>query len=362
MYSRLRGVLAAGMLAVWSAGPVAAQTASGEPRQIVVRLAEELFAPLIERPIDEVLPVDEEILGVQAVGQARVVGEPDLVLADDPAQATFRVTVTGTVVSQTVGRKGPVKIHSTSTTAFTATKRVSFQPGRGFVGNPAEIEAQSSSQTDRIVPDRRGVLGRAIERRAWRRVDESRAEVNQIVQAKAEVKIREAFDRLLDARLARLNRRVDQRYLVAALLGGEKTPHYRCATRDGSLVIVASADPPAGDGRGDGRIFEPLAALRSQPPVQVWVAESVIGERLAAALRGVDLARQLWAGAAGGQPAPATSAADSSPSRRTYDFSAIGNWIVLHADGPTSIDTASPAAAEIGLTSAGPPADSAGGQ
>ena len=232
-------VVAHGALA-WCTAADAIRSLEPPPRQIVVRLSGELLAPLIERPIDEVQAVDEEILDARAIGQAHVNGQPRLTLADDPAAAAFRVTVTGTIVSRTVGRKGPVQIHSQSETRFTATKRVVFEPGRGFVGEPADITAETTSQTNAIKPDRGGVVGRVIERRAWARVTESREQVNQIVQARAEAKIRESFDRLLDARLARLNRRVDQGYLIAAVLGGNDKLSYRCSTQGGSLIVAAS--------------------------------------------------------------------------------------------------------------------------
>jgi hypothetical protein len=295
-------------------------------RQIVICLSDELFAPFIERPIDELHPVDEDILGVRAVGQARVVGQPKLVLDDDPGRATFRVTIEGTVQTQTVGRKGPVEIHSSSKTSFSATKRVTFQPGCGFVGEPAQIEAKTTSQTERIEPDRRGILGRAIERRAWRRVAESRAEAERIVQAKAEVRIREAFDRLLEARMARVNRRVDQRYVIGALLGGHQAPCYQCWTRGGSLVITASADRHS----SESPAVDQLAFATQDPPVQVWVHEGVVGDRLAAVLRGVDLARRMLGHLAAAIPAADASAVRSRPSG-AYDFSAVGDWIVVHA-------------------------------
>lgn len=360
MYSRLRGVLAAGMLIGWLACPVVADPgpAGPLPRQIVVQLSEGLFAPLIERPIDELHPVDEEILGVRAVGQARVVGQPVVEMVDDPQRASFQVTITGTVATQTVGRKGPVEMHSSSTTEFTATKRVSFQPGRGFVGEPAAIEAKTSTQTDRIEPDRRGILGRAIARRAWRRVGESRAEVNQIVQARADVKIRQAFDRLLEARLARLNRRVDQRYLIAALLGGDQPPHYQCCTWDGALVIAASAEAP----QDSGSPGERLATSIPQSPVQVWFHDEVVDQRLAAVLRGIDLARRTWEQLTLLNADARVPALPNRP-RRMYDFAVVGNWIVVRADGPTpSSPMHQDAATPVGLTASGTSPESAGGQ
>ncbi len=346
------------------------------PRQIVVRLSGELFAPLIERPIDEVQAVDEEVFGARTLGQAHVSGHPQLTLVDDPAAACFRVTVTGKIVSRTVGRKGPVQIHGQSETRFTASKRVVFQPGRGFVAEPAEIAAQTSSQTDAVESDRRGVLGRAIERRAWKRVAQNRQQVNQIVQAKAEAKIREAFDRLLDARLAGLNRHADQRYLIAAVLGGEDKPHYRCSTQGSSLIIVASLGPAADR---DQAAVDAIARRQAGAPMQVWVHEGVIGDRLSILLRQVDLARRLMplrpaAVIAPTVPVPGAHAPQTT-SRLSYDFAAIGDWFVVHSGdwsfaaatttaAPTATATLAdrPAATTLQPVGLARPAGSGGGQ
>lgn len=309
-----------------------AQADDPPPRQIWVRLDSDLLVPLIERPIEELQAVDEVILGVRSIGHARVTGRPKFTLADDPDDAAFSVTVTGTIHSQTTGRKGPVQIYSHSATQFVATKRVAFRPGRGFVGEAAKIVAQTSSRPERIAPDRGGILGRAIERRAWARVAQSREQVNQIVQAKAETKIREAFDRLIESRLARVNQLAEQRYLVAALVGGSR---YQGWTSGGWLnVAVSSADESS---NGWPRALEMKLGRfgtlgQDGPPIQVWVHEEVLGEPLAVLLRQVDLARQLL-----GQLIVVRAPADSavavvwqSSSAGSYDFASIGDWFVVH--------------------------------
>jgi hypothetical protein len=330
-----------------------------------VRLSGELFAPLIERPIDEVQPVDEEIFGARAVGTANVNGQPRLTFADDPTAAAFRVTVTGTIASRTVGHKGPVQIHSQSETRFTATKRVVFEPGRGFVAEPAEIAAQTTSQTDAIKPERGGVVGRVIERRAWARVAQSREQVNQIVQAKAEVKIREAFDRLLDARLARLNRHFDQGYLIAAVLGGNAKPHYRCSTQGGSLIVTASLGK---EFPRDHDAVDAIARSEAGPPMQVWVHEGVIGDRLSEVLRQIDLARRMLLAWSDKTPLPRALAQHYASG---FDFAAIGDWFVVHSGAGQLVATTAPvavtapesppavAAQSVGLAR---PADASGGQ
>jgi len=304
------------------------------PRRILVRLDSDLLVPLIERPIEEVQVVDEMILGVRMIGKAQVTGRPKVTLADDPKDAAFSVTITGTINSRTTGRNGPVQIYSRSTTLFVATKRVAYQPGRGFVGEAAEIVAQTSSQPERIAPNRGGILGRAIERRAWVRASQSREQVNQIVQSKAEEKLRQAFDGLLEARLARLNHLAEQRYLVAAVLG---VPRYDCWTIGGWLnIAVSSADDSSSDSpKALDMTLNRYATLgQDGPPIQIWVHERVLGEPLAVLLRRVDLARQLLGQlivASQAAVAPEVALLSQPSPQGSYDFATIGDWFVVYA-------------------------------
>jgi len=302
------------------------------PRQIVVEVSGQLLAPLIERPIDDVQPVDEIILGARAIGEAHVIGQPKLVLADDPDSAAFVVALAGTIQSRTVGHKGPIDIYSHSQTQFTATKRVVYVPELGFVAQPAQIDAQTSTQTEQIVPDRGGILGRLVERRGWNRVARTRGRVNQIVEGLAEAKIAEAFDRLLDQRLAGVNRIADQRYLITAALRGQTAPRYECCTKHGSLIIAASS----GEGVVPNKPREDLVARGlAGSPVQVWIHESVVGDRTAIVLRNVDLLRRLLDPAVVKRQPVAADASTAAPSRRSYDFAAIGDWIVVHSGKAT---------------------------
>jgi hypothetical protein len=333
--------------------------AADPPRQVWVRLDAELLAPLIERPLDEVQAVDEEILGVRSIGEAHVSALPQVTVADDPDQAAFSVTVTGTIRSRTTGRRDPVQIYSRSITHFTATKRVVFHADSGFVGEAAEISAQSHCQPERIAPNRGGLIGRVIERRAWAQVAQSRQQVNAIVRAKAEAKIRVAFDRMVEQRLERVNRLAMRRMLVRAVVGG---PQYVCWTRDGWLnIALSSADSVADDSRRQWVDALETARCRCKSletdgaPIQVWVHEQVLGENLATLIRRVDLARLLWrqyvAAPLDPMAASVSFVSQASPSA-SYDFSITGPWVVIQAgdrirhseftSSPIQIDVTSP--------------------
>jgi hypothetical protein len=283
-----------------------------------VHLSADLFRPLVEQPVDENLPVAEEILGVQATGQARVQGQPKLVLTEDEQSAAFQIELIGTIHSQTVGRKGPVTLHGHSNATFTASKRVVFDPARGFVGQPSQAHVQTDVTTDRIEARRRGPLGRIVERVAWSRVADSHDEVQAIVKERTERKVRAEFDRILDERLARVNRVATWRHPALWMLGSSGQPRYACRTSVHGLQIavalreieVSSSFPPiAGGTPSDG-------ARR----VQVWLHEDAVHESINVGLRWMEVARR-WMG--------------SSESRSsTVDFTTRREWLVWQFGKP----------------------------
>ncbi len=336
MCSRFQGVDAARRLLVflaicfailrtgWAADALSPDRSPEPPsRWIVVRLAASLFQPLIEQPIDERLPVDEEILGVHVVGTAHVLGQPRLELVDDAHAAGLTVRLTGTIASQTTGRMGPVTIFGGSQTQFTASKRVVFDPSRGFVGQWAAIDVQTKVSTQRIESRRGGPLGRAIERLAWSRAQASNAEATAIVRERTERRLRAEFDRLLDARLARINRMVNVRHIVELIVASDKGVQYACSTSAAGLQIAAApaaADPaelPNGQtlpGFADGGL-----------PVQVWVSDSLVHEGAARALRWWEAGRRLLRISGPLHLTPARSDAR----RLAVDFSSRGEWFVF---------------------------------
>jgi hypothetical protein len=262
--------------------------ATRSARWAVVYLPADLFRPLVEQPIDENLPVDEEILGVRATGQARVIGQPKLILTEDSQAAALQIELSGTIHSQTVGRKGPATLYGHSNATFTASKRVVFDPARGFVGQPSQATVQTDQTTDRIETRRRGPLGRVIERVAWSRVADSREEVQAIVKERTERKVRAEFDRILDQRLARVNRMATWRHPVLWMLGSSGEPQYVCRTSEVGLQIAVALDPH------EVSSSFPQIDLGSHADrnrsVQVWLHEEAVHDRVNVGLRWLEVA------------------------------------------------------------------------
>jgi hypothetical protein len=302
-------------------------SAPGGPR-VVIRLSRDLFAPLVDRAIDVTKPVVDVIAGTPVRGSSRTVGRPTLDLTDNPHAACFTVTMSGTTVSRTTASEGPAVVRSRSETAFTATKRVTFQPGTGFIAEPARVNARTRVTTEGIESTRQGlfgVIGRAVQRRAAAEIAERQDRVLAETRQRAETRIAASFDQALEERLADLNRRAKVQDRLAGWLGREGETIYRACTREGCVHLMAVP-------KNQPVVEILLPPLREEEaPVQVWMHRSLVGDQMADVLRRMDNAEL---------PPVASAALDAVPARMRpdlglltrrlpLDYAAADDWIVL---------------------------------
>jgi hypothetical protein len=265
--------------------PLASGAGSGDtPYILVVRISEAALNSLLgDEIVDRQTEVRDVVLGTPVFGRARTIAQPGVRLGEDPDHLKFALVLRGNVNSRTTGYSGPARVYSRALTSFTATKEVTFEPGRGYVGRPAHVTSRTKLFTEGIGSSRGGLIGSIIRRRASRIVAAQKPTATAIASEKARRRIQLAFDRTGEERLARLNRTASFRTLVLAALRGtgdaeprlvySTTPEYlqiAATSKDQSLPI---ARPPA-DSTG-----------RGQPPIAIWVHESLLGERVASMIR-----------------------------------------------------------------------------
>jgi hypothetical protein len=296
---------------------------------VVLRLTPEAFAPIVDRDVDETRSVQDVILNTPVSGSARTTGKPQVDLVDDDKSASFVLTLKGTTVSRTVGQNGPAIIRSRSETDFTATKRVVYEPGKGFVAEPAKIDARTRIITEGLGSTRPGIRGRIVQRRAAPQVAANRPAAEEIVRQKAMRRVSATFDRQLGERLDRLNRMIDMRVAIGFVLGGDTEPRYSFCTRNGCVQIVASTGAEE-----DSAATVELPQLDKPAPVQIWVHESMVGDNLALLLKQFDLVRS--------EPGDAISTLAKLPAafqppqaqadpqaESTVDYATAEDWIVV---------------------------------
>ena len=328
-------------------------------RRIVVQLSRELFEPLVDKAIDRTTPVTDVILGTPVRGWARTTGQPQLDLLDDPDSAAFVVTIRGANVTRTVGQNGPAIIHSRADTRFGATKRITYQPGKGFVAEPTLINVVTRTATEGIGSTRRGLIGRIVRRRASREVSELRPTIDAIARQRAETRISRGMDNFLEQRLAKVNKNADLREAIALALGGDGDASFACCTK-GGCVFLAISDSPG----------EPMAELPSftgEPaPIQVWVHDTLVGGNIAAWLKrwdetkpGSNLAQQALEVVPDVLKKSLGLPAAVAETEVAVNYVTVGEWIVVQIDPQPVAEEVQAAGTERIARSEAPPASSA---
>lgn len=240
--------------------------------RVVLRLSATVLNALMDKEIDHVTAVQDVVLDTPVTGWARIIGRPRVELEPSPQEARFRMVVTGTVYSQTVGRNGPAIIRGHSITQFAATKEVVFEPGKGFYSLPPQVAARSQCFTDDIRTTRGGLVGKIVQRKASREVAEHYSECCAIAQDRARQRIAAAFQRHVGEQLARLNGAVELRTQLASFGEPDTRPRVACRTT-ASYVEIASGMV---DATVQGEL--PPLPLRNQvgAPIEIWVHHSLV--------------------------------------------------------------------------------------
>lgn len=148
---------------------------------------------LAKRPVSEVTPVRDVILGAQVRGWANSVGLLSLKTLPADDHIAVELQVAGNIQSRTNSYKKPVRVGSVGSTNFVATKHVQVSDAL-FRVMPATASARTRTQI-RSITKTGGKFGkRLIEKIARKKVYESKGEAEWIAARHAERKIKTKFD------------------------------------------------------------------------------------------------------------------------------------------------------------------------
>lgn len=208
---------AAGFAGIEKAAPILeslhdTQQAAGvlaEARRIVGRAnvfidaRESLLAQAASRPVDEVAPVDEVILGIRQRGSGHTQGFVLLDLVPSQESAAIDLVLDATNHSHTRGGRGPVTVCSRGTTDLDARRRIHLDDERVW-GLPVEANASTQSATDGIGV--RAHLGRNLIRNiASRQAASMRPQADAISAGRARDRLRARFDSQTQEAIERLS-------------------------------------------------------------------------------------------------------------------------------------------------------------
>lgn len=161
-----------------------------EQPNLYVSASREFLAAGLERPVDDVAPVHDLILGTSIHGMGRTVGNVQVRLVPDPHRATVETLLAGHTYTNTVGYNGPAIIHSRGTTQVSALKRIVFD-ANGPAEYPATAWANTNTTITGVDANRGGCIGRIIERVASKRAAASQSEAEYIAGRHAEDRLRQ---------------------------------------------------------------------------------------------------------------------------------------------------------------------------
>jgi hypothetical protein len=228
----------------------------------------------IERDVDQVSAVNDNILGTSLHGTARLVGRTTLSLDDNPNVASMNILLGGTAWSNNIGYNGPVTIHSSASTSVSARKNIIMNPD-GLFGY-ATCASCGTHSTIHSICAKCGL----IERIAWKRAGEQKGQAEVVGSQHASARVAGQMDREAGRLIAEQNARYVDKVRNPLLRKGEfpeelnfsSTPdrvHVR-SLQEGPGLIAAPDEPP-----GFSRDYD-LAARMHESAVTNY-AQGVLG-------------------------------------------------------------------------------------
>jgi len=158
---------------------------------IHLEVAESLLAPAVDRPVDQVQPVDDVVLGTRVRGSGHTTGNVRLDFVPSSDRAVFDILLAATNVSHTRGTQGPVTVHTRGITSLDARRRIFLDPD---TVSSAEVEASADTSTTVTGLGIDVPIGKRIIRRiANRKIAETKPRAEAEAERKARVKLRGQF-------------------------------------------------------------------------------------------------------------------------------------------------------------------------
>ena len=238
--------------------------AGPRPRQANLQVS--IGAPFIERATrtSVVQPDDirECIVGTPIYGRGTTVGDGWLTTVPGSNPARLQAKFSGTVLSDTVGVSGPVRVYSDGTTALEGVAGIELSDS-GLKVTDLSVSASSDAVTKGIATKFRGAIDRLVRRIAKKKVGETKSQANWESSRKAENKFAPEFREDVEKQLRDGNESLS-RYLTLPLKRRDLTPDLWLWASDHAGLTTTV--------RGEGR-QRPTA---QQSPPQVTATSSDI--------------------------------------------------------------------------------------
>jgi hypothetical protein len=250
---------------------------------LFVEVDEAFAAALASRPVDEVRPVGENILGTNVRGTGRTIGRATVDFIPSNERAAIDLVFNAVNHSTTVGVNGPAVIHARGTTQLRARRRLWISADGISTGAPT-ASATAESTICGIGSTKPGLVGRIVQRVATKKAAEQKPAANAEAGRKAGVRVAAQFEEQTGPLLAQASGRFLDRFRRPLERRGEFPEQFQLSTTEDRLLAVARHEAAFRYGAGSS---PPAAEFGGGASVRVH--ETLVNNSAAVALAGLTL-------------------------------------------------------------------------
>jgi len=154
----------------------------------------EVLSAAFERPLHEVIPIDERGGGAHVTGSGTFTGTMTMQLVPDETQASFRMCLNGTFVTSTTGSSYPIGFSTRGTTWISGEQYLSAT-GDGVTSGRAVVTANTSLRLTNVWSYfSRSLKNRIATRIGWRKVSEKMPGSERSLSRKTEEQFASKFE------------------------------------------------------------------------------------------------------------------------------------------------------------------------
>jgi len=204
---------------------------------IELEVREELLASAVNRPVDQVAPIRDVVLGTRIFGTGRTTGTVRLDFVPSPNRAVLALVFDACNVSDTHGSQGPVTVCSRGYTALSARRQITID-GDVVQADPVAVSVSTDSHTTGI-----GISApigkRMIRKVASRRIAETRPQAEAIAEGKARDRLGREFTQQTEPAVHQIRGQLRDKLRGPLEAQGLFPESFHMHTTDDTLRVVA---------------------------------------------------------------------------------------------------------------------------
>lgn len=198
---------------------------------------ENLFAEAVNRPIDQVVSINENVLGTRVRGTGHTTGMVRLDFVPAHDRAVFDLVLAARAFSTTRGSQGPVTVCTQGTTDLMARRRI-FLTEHSVSASPVEASADTHTDVTGIGVNKN--FGKKLIRRiATKKIAETKPKAEAIAEGRARDRLRQQFSEQTEPALAQFRDQFQSRVRGPLEARGLYPEMLHLNTTDSELVVTA---------------------------------------------------------------------------------------------------------------------------